>query len=101
MNKTPDIEWILDGQVDSCKRCIEVKIQHESLLGKECVCNLRFGYALYLVFFADKIAAVPISEILTHILAYTYSLIELIDVHLLRENHFVVFLWGKAYVLLC
>ena len=42
--------------------------RYESFLGKECVCNHRFGYALQLVFSADKIAAVPVNEVLVHII---------------------------------
>ncbi len=42
--------------------------RYESFLGKECVCNHRSGYALYLVFSTDKLAAVPVNEVLVHIL---------------------------------
>ena len=42
--------------------------RYESFLGKECVCNHRSGYALYLVFSTDKITAVPVNEVLVHII---------------------------------
>ena len=50
---------------------MEIALTHrryESFLGKECVCNHRSGYALYLVFSTDKIAAVPVNEVLVHII---------------------------------
>ena len=42
--------------------------RYESFLGKECVCNHRSGYALQLVFSTDKIAVVPVNEVLVHII---------------------------------
>ena len=42
--------------------------RYESFLGKECVCNHHFGYALYFFFFTDEIAAIPINKILAHII---------------------------------
>ena len=42
--------------------------RYESILGKECVCNHCSGNALYLVFSTDKIAAVPVNEVLAHII---------------------------------
>ena len=42
--------------------------RYESFLGKECVCYHCSGQALYLFFSADKIAAVPVNEVLVHII---------------------------------
>lgn len=50
---------------------MEIALTHrryESFLGKECVCNHRSGYALYLVFSTDKITAIPVYEVFTHII---------------------------------
>ena len=56
-------DYVIPKVADDMETALTHK-RYESFLGKECVCNHRSGYALYLVFFADMIVAIQSTRFL-------------------------------------